>query len=50
MLTHEQSASHPNSIDPGTPPGQNSCLDFLILTKDGEWLVVEAEYFLAAKG
>lgn len=43
MLTHGQSDFHLNYIDPETHSVRNYYPDFLILTKDGEWLVVEVK-------
>ena len=39
--THGQSDFHLNYIDPETHTVRNYYTDFLILTQDGEWLVVE---------
>lgn len=43
MLTHGQTDFHLNYIDPETHSVRNYYPDFLILTKDGEWLVVEVK-------
>lgn len=43
MLTHGQTDFHINYIDPDTHCVRSYYPDFLILTKDGDWLVVEVK-------
>ena len=43
MLTHGQSDFRINYIDPDTHGVRSYYPDFLILTKSGEWLVVEVK-------
>lgn len=43
MLTHGQSDFYINYIDPDTHSVRSYYPDFLILTKDGEWIVIEVK-------
>ena len=43
MLTHGQTDFHINYIDPDTHGVRSYYPDFLILTKNGDWLVVEVK-------